>query len=223
MLSRTISVSFVFPVLATLFMMNMIFFLSSVTALTFDEGDTCGVTSKNFLEAEFLGNYRVAGSEGCALRNSTQPCYCAPNLADATSLSEWKWQCGEDVQFGPKNGKVCPTTVPVLKKYGVDSISFSEAMLGVAVECDPTVHPTGYPDDEVCGYSECENGGEYSAICACVSLDDRGVENGGNQWFCLHSTCDCRPNESSASVVTMTSLYALVASMALITVANIAL
>jgi hypothetical protein len=153
----------------------------------------------NFLEDDFLGSYTVAGA-GCTLSDGAEQCFCAPDLQDDESLSEWKWQCGEDVQFGPKNDKVCPESVPVPKKYGVDSILFTEEMLGVPVACDPDIHPTGYPGDEVCAYSECESGGEYSAVCACVDLAQRGVENGGTQWFCLHATCQCEAAEDDAAV-----------------------
>ena len=104
------------------------------------------------------------------------------------------------MRFGPKNEKVCPASVPVPKQYGVDSIYFTEAMLGVPVACDLDIHPTGYPGDEVCAYSECEDGGEYSAICACVDLSER-VENGGTQWFCLHATCQCEATAEEEDVV----------------------
>ena len=175
-----------------------------ISAAAFVEGDQCGVNMGNFLEDEFLGSYAVAGP-GCTLSDGAEPCFCAPDLQDTESLSEWKWQCGDDVQFGPKNDKVCPASVPIPKKYGVDSILFTEALLGVPVVCDPDIHPTGYPGDEVCAYSECESGGEYSALCACVDLAVRGVENGGTQWFCLHATCQCEADEEEDGDATVES------------------
>lgn len=179
-----------------MFRLASVALLAASSVAAFQDGDPCGVTSQDFMEAEYLGDYRVAGA-GCSLSDGGEECFCAPDLADAENLSEWKWQCGETVQFGPKNDKVCPESVPVPKKYGVDSVSFSEAMLGVPVACDPALHPTGHPGDEVCGYSECEQaGGEYSAVCACVDLEARGVEGGGQQWFCLHATCQCEPEDS---------------------------
>lgn len=172
---------------------------AATTSTTFNEGDSCGVEMSNFLEDDFLGSYTVAGT-GCTLADGADTCFCAPDLQDGENLSQWKWQCGDTVQFGPQNEKVCPASVPVPKQYGVDSIYFTEAMLGVPVACDPDIHPTGYPGDEVCAYSECEDGGEYSAICACVDLSER-VENGGTQWFCLHATCQCEATAEEADVV----------------------
>ena len=170
---------------------------SAHVSAAFIEGDLCGVNMKNFLEDDFLGSYTVAGA-GCTLSDGAEQCFCAPDLQDAENLSEWKWQCGEDVQFGPKNDKVCPNSVPIPKKYGVDSILFTEALLGVPVVCDLDIHPSGYPGDEVCAYSECEDGGEYSAICACVDLANVGGGNTGTQWFCLHATCQCEASEEAA-------------------------
>jgi len=179
--------------------------LLATSAAAFKQGDACGVTSADFMESEYLGDYAVSGP-GCALSDGGEECFCAPDLSDSENLSEWKWQCGEDVQFGPKGDKVCPDSVPVPKKYGVDSVSFSEAMLGVPVPCDTSVNPTGYPDDEVCGYSECEQGGEYSAVCACVDLEER-VPGAGQQWFCLHATCACEA-EGSAAATTSAAMVA---------------
>jgi hypothetical protein len=62
----------------------------------------------------------------------------------------------------------------------------------VGAYCNLTVHPSGRYGDEVCGYSTCEEGGDYSAVCACVDLERvRGIEGAGQQWFCLHSKCGC--------------------------------
>jgi len=190
----------------------MMFRLASVallvaSAAAIKQGDTCGVESKDFMEAEYLGDYAVAGA-GCSLSDGGEKCFCAPDLSDEENLSEWKWQCGDNVQFGPKNDKVCPDTVPVPKKYGVDSVSFSEAQLGVPVECDTATNPIGYPDDEVCGYSECEDGGEYSAVCACVDLEKRGVQGGGQQWFCLHATCACEAEDSGIFSTSKAAMFA---------------
>ena len=137
-------------------------FLSWATNAAFQEGDSCGVQSADFVLPEFLGDYAVAG-QGCTLEgDGADGCFCAPDLNDNERLSEWKWQCNTDSQlFGPKNGKVCPDRVPVPKQYGVDSEEFSIALQQVGVPCDPAEHPTGHLGDEVCGYSECEDGGEY--------------------------------------------------------------
>ena len=154
-------------------------------------------------------------------------CLCAPNFDDSQSLSGFVWQCNGKVEFGPKNGKVCPEKVPVIKREGVDSIDFSEELLSAGAPCNTTFNPTGYPGDESCGYSECETGGSYSAICGCVDLGNRSeVETSGMQWICLHSKCRCSLDEDDATVVQNTSasrsapfiLAALVASAALVIV-----
>lgn len=81
----------------------------------------------------------------------------------------------------------------MIKRVGVDSIDFTEDLVGVVIPCNISIHPTGYPGDESCGYSECESGGSFSAICGCVDLGTRG-DTGmsvGMQWICMHSTCGC--------------------------------
>ncbi len=42
----------------------------------------------------------------------------------------------------------------------------------------------------MCPYSECDEGGDTSAICACIDLAKYGFGE-GEEWFCLHSTCSC--------------------------------
>lgn len=154
------------------------------------QGDLCGVEGSNFLNESFVGSIAVAG-KGCASANNTN-CLCAPDFDYPDSSSEFTFQCNGKVKFGPKNGKVCPTKVPVIRRVGVGSIDFSEALVGVTVPCDTSIHPTGRPGDENCGYSECESGGSFSAICGCVDLGNRdGNTTGGMQWVCLHSTCRC--------------------------------
>lgn len=175
-----------------------LFFTAHFAAASFEEGDACGVTSRDFLNYDFASNYTVAG-EGCTLGNETG-CYCAPDFSDNAALSDWKWQCNDTVKFGPVEGKVCPATVPVPKKNGISDSSFEESMLGVPVYCNTTIHPTGRGGDEVCDYSECETGGSFSAICACVDLDDRGI-GGGVQWFCMHSKCSCTDEEEAEPFV----------------------
>ena len=146
------------------------------------QGESCGVTGEDYFAENFTGPVAVSGN-GCASENNTN-CLCG---FDFTQEGEgpWKWQCNGAVQFGPKNGKVCPEKVPVIKRQGVDSIEFDEDATGL-VACNTTVNPTGYPPDEGCDYSECETGGSYSAICGCVD-----VEGIGESWVCLHATCAC--------------------------------
>jgi hypothetical protein len=161
-----------------------------VDSAVLQQGEYCGVEGSDFLSDNFTGSVAVAG-KGCASANNTN-CLCAPNFNDGESLSGFIWQCNGQVEFGPKNGKVCPDKVPVIKRVGVDSIDFSESMLGVPVACNTSINPTGYPGDESCGYSECESGGSFSAICGCVDLGNRSeVDSVGMQWICLHSTCGC--------------------------------
>jgi hypothetical protein len=130
------------------------------------------------------------------------PCFIIPCcFYDVTQ--EWTWQCGDAVQFGPKADKICPLTVPVPKPQGISNgITFTEAQQSVPVPCDVNIHPTGHRGNEVCGYSECGNDdddGSFSAVCGCVDLGARGVENGGMVWICLHSTCRCGSDETPAA------------------------
>ena len=180
------------------------------------QGENCGVNGADFLSPNFLGNVSVAGN-GC-VSGSDKNCLCAPNFDDEQSLSYFLWQCNGSVEFGPKNGKVCPERVPIINEIGVDSIYFKESEAGVPVPCNTTIHPTGRPDDEACGYSECETGGSYSAICGCVDLGNRSeVEASGMQWVCLHSTCGCSltdPTLTSTISASRSSTPLIVAALA---------
>jgi hypothetical protein len=203
-------------------------FIAGVNSAVLQQGELCGVEGSDFLSDNFTGSVAVAG-KGCVSANNTN-CLCAPNFDDSESLSGFIWQCNGKVEFGPKNNKVCPPKVPVIKRVGVDSIDFSEEMLGVSVPCNTTINPTGYPGDESCGYSECESGGSFSAICGCVDLGNRSeTDQTGMQWICLHSTCGCSLEEddspadspkstTSASRSTPFILAALASSVALLIV-----
>lgn len=199
-------------------------------------GDKCGVTSRDFLNYDYRSDYLVAGEIGCTLgganananvnANANEEeeakekenngddtgCFCAPNLSDGQSLSEWEWQCNGTVRFGPSVGKTCPPTVPVAKGLGIlevvpdrktrrslqnsnagmiASVGAESMQQKMGVPCDTTIHPTGRPGDEVCPYSDCdEEGGNHSAICACVDLSKYGMGE-GSEWVCMHSTCSC--------------------------------
>jgi hypothetical protein len=52
------------------------------------------------------------------------------------------------------------------------------------------LNPTGQPGDEVCPYSDCDEGGDHSAICACIDLKKYGMGE-GTEWVCMHATCSC--------------------------------
>uniref|UniRef100_A0A7S2A189 Uncharacterized protein n=1 Tax=Trieres chinensis TaxID=1514140 RepID=A0A7S2A189_TRICV len=163
----------------------------------FKDGDNCGVTTRDFIDDVFVGDYLVAGEGGCDLNENDVRCHCHPNFDDDTSLGEWAWQCSDDpVTFGPAPGKECPETIPV--PYEVEFIeAFREGTATDAenpLVCDSTKHPTGREGDEVCAYSECDNGGSRSAVCGCVDLKGYGIGI-GEQWYCLHSTCDCGAGE----------------------------
>lgn len=192
--------------------------VSVTTAATFKEGDSCGVYSANFTNDIFLGEYLVAGDKGCTLADGKEYCYCAPDLDDKNRLSPWKWQCNETKAdfFGPKNGKKCPIELPLPIPDGFvsptvkglvvsDDLSVYRDMtledqLNNPVACDPAIHPTGRPGDEVCSYSTCDDGGDFSAICGCVDLSRYpGKEDMGTQWFCLKSTCSCGEEDTPSS------------------------
>jgi len=160
-----------------------LFLLLSPTWSLLEQGQECGVDSSNFLEATFRGTVAVAGN-GCAIADESS-CHCAPDFKDQERLSKWKWQC--DVQFGPIEGKQCPATVPL----DPTPLALSENQLSVndPVVCDPSIHPTGWPDDPVCGYDNCDTSGTTS-VCGCVDRANYGIGE-GIQWFCLHSTCAC--------------------------------
>jgi hypothetical protein len=163
------------------------------------------------LTYDYRSDYMVAGETGCSLGDDSG-CLCAPNLTDGKSLSEWEWQCNGVVNFGPATSKICPDVVPVAKGLGllesvvninrarslqadevkevasVGTESMQEKVIGVA--CDTSIHPTGRPGDEVCPYSDCDEGGDHSAICACVDLGKYGM-GVGMEWVCMHATCSC--------------------------------
>lgn len=160
----------------------------------FHEGDTCGVKSSDFFNGYFVGDYLVAGAEGCTLADGQTGCYCAPDLTDGQSLGEWKWQCNGLVAFGPADGKTCPSTIPVPKGYEDLEVVPKQATTPV-VACNTTVNPTGQEGDEVCPYSDCDTGGDTSAICACVDLAKYDLGD-GQQWICMHSTCSCEAKVS---------------------------
>lgn len=164
------------------------------------EFDSCGVLSSNFLNDSFEGKYRVAGNPGgCALEGSEEAnCFCGPEIDGEERLSEWIWQCGDNISFGPVEGKTCPAKVPVpsaaLSDVDVEFIATMRS--SQELNCDQNLHPTGFPGDEVCSYSDCEDGGDLSAVCACVDMSAYGLE-GPPQWHCLHSTCNCGDNHDS--------------------------
>lgn len=187
--------------------------LVATTVSSFQNGDTCGVTSSNFLSYDYRSDYMVAGEAGCTLGNDTG-CFCAPNLVDGDSLSEWQWQCNDVVNFGPVTGKTCPDLVPVPKGLGLlesvrtrnreRSLQADKVAIGtesqqqkMSVACDTAIHPTGRPGDEVCAYSDCDEGGDHSAICACVDLGKYGI-GVGMEWVCMHATCGCGEEETEA-------------------------
>ena len=163
--------------------------ITGVNGADLKQGDICGITSADYFAENFTGPVAVSGN-GCASENNTN-CLCGFDF-NQEGEGPWKWQCNGAVQFGPKNGKVCPEKVPVIKRIGVDSIEFDENSTGL-VPCNTTINPTGYPDDEGCEYSECESGGSYSAICGC---DPMG--NAGEHWVCLHATCACGLSDAAA-------------------------
>jgi hypothetical protein len=175
---------------------------------TFQNGDSCGVRSSDFVNDFFAGEYRVAGTSGCNLEladdvGSTQTgCFCAPDFDDQDPLSAWKWQCNDSVEFGPVAQKVCPATIPISTKTGID-IELSRRAAENTLACDSSIHPTGRPGDEVCPYSDCDQpgGDTYSAICGCVDLAKYGMGQ-GEQWFCLQSTCSCAEKEQDAGFYT---------------------
>ena len=187
--------------------------LAATSVSSFQNGDTCGVTSSKFLTYDYRSDYMVAGEAGCTLGDDTG-CFCAPNLADGESLSEWQWQCNGTVNFGPATSKTCPDLVPVPKGLGLlesvrdrnreRSLQADKIPIGtesqqekMSVSCDTAIHPTGRPGDEVCAYSDCDEGGDHSAICACVDLGKYGI-GVGMEWVCMHATCSCGDEDMDA-------------------------
>lgn len=162
-------------------------------ASAIQEFDACGVLSSDFLNDSFEGQYRVAGPTGCAVAdNSEANCFCGPEIDGEERLGEWLWQCGDNITFGPVSPKTCPAEVPVpvVNGVGITADEIRELREAGEMDCDMEMHPGGHPGDEVCGYSNCDEGGDFTAVCACVDLSRYGVE-GGPQWHCLHSTCSC--------------------------------
>jgi hypothetical protein len=186
------------------------------TATEIKDGDECGVISADLFKSDFAGDYLVAGPTGCTLEGGSKTdCYCAPNLVDGTRLSSWTWQCGAGtVQFGPKEEKQCPAwSIDQIPKNGV----------GEPVSCNTTIHPGGRQGDEVCGYSDCTEGGSTSAICACIDPSSLGQGNETPRWQCLHSTCSCgsytvKSLKSSAPYISTSMFVATVTSFAALAV-----
>ena len=201
--------------------------VSTHTVLAFQNGDTCGVTSRDFMNYDYRSDHLIAGTAGCTFRREDDDayvdtgCFCAPNLDDNESLGVWQWQCNGVVDFGPNplTTKTCPSTVPVAKGLGFLSFITNRNLadeeedasntppqpivVGIGTEsqqqkqvvaCDQTIHPTGHPGDEVCPYSDCDAGGDHSAICACVNLAEYGMGD-GMQWICMHGTCNCADDD----------------------------
>lgn len=165
------------------------------------EFDACGVLSSDFLKDSFQGQYRVAGPTGCDLTdNSEANCFCGPEIDGEERLSQWLWQCGDNLTFGPVGPKTCPAVVPVPAVDGaqITADEMRELREAGEMDCDMELHPGGHPGDEACGYSDCDEGGDFSAVCACVDLSRYGVE-GGPQWHCLHSTCGCGEGDGGTS------------------------
>lgn len=209
--------------------LSFIPFLALATAEEgFKDGDSCGVMSADFLNPLFEGSYLVAGEAGCTLESGDSGCHCAPDFADGQSLSEWKWQCNNTVTFGPAEGKVCPATVPVEPGFAEDLDGEPKNIGSEPVFCNTTIHPTGHPGNEVCGYSTCDEGGNTSAICGCVDLEARGIGE-GQQWFCLHATCDCMADveeeqppmeDTTSSAPVASTAFALAASAMFLAMMN---
>jgi hypothetical protein len=159
------------------------------------EYDLCGVDGERVTDYNYTVEHNLAG-DGCTLGKKTN-CLCSIDYSDQSSpLPPFKWLCGT-VEFGPKGNKTCPNTVPVVKQIGFDSPDVTESMLAVVAECNTTIHPTGYPGDESCGYSECESGGSYTALCGCVDFSQHEYNiTDGMQWVCLYSACNCPGDEN---------------------------
>ena len=155
--------------------------LVAASAVLVSEGDLCGIHGADFLDDSFGGTNAVAGP-GCTLADGSTNCYCA-SVKDGDPLGEWEWHCNTadetKVDFGPVEGKTCPESIPVPKEYDSDQ----------QPPCDTALHPTGLAGDPSCGYDDCAEGGDNTAVCGCVDLDLYGIPGGGKKWFCLHSTC----------------------------------
>jgi hypothetical protein len=126
---------------------------------------------------------------------------------------------------------VCPESIPVAKGSGdlnvvVLNCRALQDLTQQRVSCNTTIHPTGRPGDEVCPYSSCDEGGDHSAICACIDLSQHGLGD-GMEWICMHSTCSCGDEEfesdkdvlegssgSSSTMFSMRSSMVLAAAIA---------
>ena len=200
---------------STLMIMMLVLAMTAVHAaavsgasVVFQDGDTCGVTSSDFLTYSYRSEYLVAGQAGCTLGgDGSQGCFCAPDLSDGESLSEWKWQCNNSVVFGPTSDqKTCPESVPVPKEFGELDVVLNrrrglQQQPQQRVSCDTNIHPTGRPGDEVCPYSDCDDGGDHSAICACIDMEQYGMGE-GMEWVCMHATCSCGDDDDDVQPTT---------------------
>lgn len=196
----------------------------AASAAVIREFDTCGVLSSDFMNDSFEGQYRVAGPTGCALglaSSSANDCFCGPEIDGEERLGEWLWQCGDNIAFGPVSTKTCPAEAPVPvinNEAGITADVVRELREAGEMDCDVDIHPGGHPGDEVCGYSDCDQGGDFTAVCACVDMSRYGVE-GGPQWHCLHSTCSCGEGDvgkggtSGASSVGVLGVGGVIAAM----------
>merc|ERR1712238_576906 len=72
----------------------------------------------------------------------------------------------------------------------VASVGTESQQQKLSIPCNLDIHPTGRPGDEVCPYSDCDDGGKHSAICACIDLEKYGMGE-GTEWVCMHATCEC--------------------------------
>merc|ERR1712238_431684 len=72
----------------------------------------------------------------------------------------------------------------------VASVGTESQQQKLSIPCNLDIHPTGRPGDEVCPYSDCDDGGKHSAICACIDLEKYGMGT-GTEWVCMHATCEC--------------------------------
>ena len=155
-----------------------------------DVGDSCNITGTLALDPTFVGSARVAAPpHGCTIGSETD-CYCGPILGDAGNqdAQEWSWQCGDNVVFGPIQGKTCPASLPAEQEA-----------------CNATLHPTGFGGDPGCGYSNCDGAATFSSVCGCIPLSfigGQGRQRGNDDdvgWVCLKSTCDCPEDAMTTS------------------------
>lgn len=181
--------------------------ISAGAAAGIKVGDECGVNGRDFLDDAFTGEYRVSGAPGCSIDGETD-CYCAPDYGSDQPVGEWVWACNSvdptEVPFGPIGNEVCPDEIPVPLGYMSETGN---------PRCDAT-NPTGQAGSPPCAYSDCDTGGDFSAVCGCVDLSfGQGSDEPGDlQWFCLHATCKC---SGSVAVFGMLPLILAAATMVL--------